>query len=49
MLREHANIKEFKNGNINLKFDRSLAKEAEQNAVLVLRNLLSEFLSLIHI
>ena len=43
MLREHANIKEFKNGNINLKFDRSLTKEAEQNAVLVLRNLLSEF------
>lgn len=42
MLREHTNIKEFKNGNINLKFDRDLLEDAKKDELLTLSSLLNE-------
>lgn len=42
MLREHINIKEFKNGNINLRFDRDLQENASRDELLTLSSLLDE-------
>lgn len=42
MLRNHDNIKEFKNGNINLKFDRTMIEEAKTDELLTLSSLMNE-------
>lgn len=40
MRRGHTNIKEFINGNINLRFDRNMIEEAQKDDVLTLASLL---------
>lgn len=40
MFRAHDTIKEFQNGNINLRFDRTMIEEAQKDEILTLVSLL---------